>query len=77
MRVSFHPETEEELEEAHKYALVGVALGVIPVLLIMTMFGGTFRSLLSPEAMLFGCMFTAFGAAFGTGFWIAYGRHAA
>jgi hypothetical protein len=55
------------------YALASVMLGVIPVLLIVGVFGGNVSSLTSPEALLFCCMFTAFGLVFGAGFSWAYG----
>jgi len=56
------------------YAITSVLLGVVPVLLIMLVFGGSLRSLLSPEAVLFYCMFTGFGVVFGAGFSLAYGQ---
>jgi hypothetical protein len=56
------------------YAITSVLLGVVPVLLIMLVFGGNLRSLMSPEAFLFYCMFTGFGLVFGAGFSLAYGQ---
>jgi len=58
------------------FPLAGVALGVFPVMLVGAMFGGDLHSLYSPEAMLFCCMFVAFGLVFGVGFFLAYGRGA-
>jgi hypothetical protein len=55
------------------YASASVLLGVIPVLLIVGLLGGNPSSILSPEALLFYCMFTAFGFVFGAGFSSAYG----
>lgn len=55
------------------YALASVMLGVIPVPLIVGVFGGNLNSLVSPEAVLFYCMFAAFGIVFGAGFSWAYG----
>lgn len=56
------------------YASAAVIVGVIPVLLITTIFGGTLRSVITPEAMLFYCMFSAFGLVFGAGFSLGYGK---
>jgi hypothetical protein len=57
------------------FPIVGIALGVIPVLFIVRLWSNSIRqALLSPEAALFYCMFAAFGAAFGSGFFLAYGR---
>ena len=57
------------------YPTVGIGLGVLPVVFIVGMWSpNTGRALLSPEAALFCCMFAVFGAAFGIGFFLAYGR---
>ncbi len=56
------------------FPAVGVALGIVPVLLIVSVFQG---SPLSPEGLLFGSMFSASGAVFGTGFYWAYVRRSA
>lgn len=55
------------------YASASVMLGVIPVLIIISIFGNL-RSLMTPEAVLFVCQFTAFGLVFGAGFSFAYGK---
>jgi hypothetical protein len=62
------------LREWWLFPLAGIALGVVPVLLIVILFQGNPSSFVSPEAILFHCMFAAFGAVFGTGFYWAYGR---
>jgi hypothetical protein len=54
------------------YATSSAALGIVPVLLLMLIFGGGLRS--TPEAFLFYCMFTAFGVVFGAGFSLVYGH---
>ena len=56
------------------YALASMALGIVPVLLIVRVWGGNLQSLGSPEAALFSLMFGAFGFVFGHGFFLAYGR---
>jgi hypothetical protein len=57
------------------FPIVGIALGVIPVLFIVGLWSNSIgRALMSPEAVLFYCMFAAFGAVFGIGFFLAYGR---
>jgi len=56
------------------YALASMALGIVPVLLIVRVWGGNLQSLGSPEAALFAFMFRAFGFVFGHGFFLAYGR---
>jgi hypothetical protein len=57
------------------FPIVGVALGVLPVLFIVGIWSNSIgRALVSPEAALFYCMFAAFGAVFGCGFFLAYGR---
>ena len=50
------------------FSAMGIALGVVPMLILMVVFGG---SPISPEAALFWCMFSAFGIVFGTGFYLA------
>ena len=54
------------------YVSAGVGLGIVPVLLIIGIFGGHLRSLVSLEAGLFYCMFGVFGGVFGMGFFLAY-----
>lgn len=57
------------------FPLVGVALGVLPVLLVVGFWSTNIgRDLMSPEAALFYGMFAAFGAVFGCGFFVAFGR---
>jgi hypothetical protein len=56
------------------FALAGVGAGVVPVALIIWAFDGGLRAATSPEALLFGLMFAAFGFVFGVGFFLAYGR---
>jgi hypothetical protein len=57
------------------YPLLGTLLGVLPVVFIMGTWGkDSAPTLLSPEAGLFFCMFAAFGATFGAGFFFSYGR---
>jgi hypothetical protein len=56
------------------YASASVMAGVVPVLIITTIFGGNLRSLMTPEAFLFFCLFAAFGLVFGSGFSFAYGK---
>jgi hypothetical protein len=57
------------------FPLVGVFLGAIPVVLIMSVWSNDLvRSLFSAEAGLFFCMFATFGAVFGAGFFLAYAR---
>lgn len=53
------------------FPLVSIGLGVVPLFVIVTIFQG---SPVSPEAALFYCMFAAFGAVFGVGFYLAYVR---
>lgn len=50
------------------FSLAGFALGLVPTMLIIVGFGGNLRSLLSHEAFLFSCMFSAFGLVMGYGF---------
>jgi hypothetical protein len=56
------------------YPTVGAALGVLPVGLITRIWSSNSAALVSPEAMLFFCMFAVFGAVFGAGFAFAYCR---
>ena len=57
------------------YVLLGIGLGVLPVLFIISIYSSdVVRSLLTPEAGLFYCMFAIFGAVFGSGFFLAYVR---
>jgi hypothetical protein len=56
------------------YPTVGAALGVLPVGLITRIWSSNSAALVSPEAMLFFCMFAVFGAVFGAGFVFAYCR---
>jgi hypothetical protein len=56
------------------YTLVGVALGGLEVLFIAVVWSrDVLGSLFSPEARLFLWMSVAFGGAFGSGFFIAFG----
>ena len=48
-----------------------IALGVVPVMMIVIIFEGSPGS---AEAVLFYCLFAAFGAVFGAGFHLAYVR---
>jgi hypothetical protein len=60
------------------YATVGAVLGVLPVGLITRIWSPhSAKALVSPEAMLFFCMFAVFGAVFGAGFFFAYCRGSA
>ena len=59
------------------YPAVGVSLGVVPVLLIVGMWSSSLAGVFSPEGALFFCMFGVFGAAFGIGFFLLYGRQPA
>ena len=56
------------------FPLVSVLLGLVPVTVIVRYWGGNLGSLSSPEAVMFYIMFVAFGAVFGTGFYLAYVR---
>jgi hypothetical protein len=57
------------------FPIVGIALGVLPVLFIVGLWSHNIgHALLSPEAALFYCMFAAFAARFGSGFFLIYGR---
>jgi hypothetical protein len=56
------------------FPVVSVCLGIVPVILIVALFGGNLRSMSSPEAVLFYCMFATFGLVFGVGFFLAYRR---
>jgi hypothetical protein len=56
------------------YPVVSILLGVLPVMLIVRFWGGDFAAMASAEAMMFYCMFAAFGAVFGIGFARMYGR---
>jgi len=57
------------------FPLLGIALGVLPVVFIVGVLSKNIGSaLVSPEAGLFYCMFGAFGAVFGGGFVLVYGR---
>ncbi len=63
---------------AWAFPLVGCLLGVVPVVLITAVWSSDlWRALFSPEAGLFSCMFSIFGATFGEGFFLAYGRRSA
>lgn len=54
---------------AWAFPVVAVLLGIVPVVLIISFFGGlTLRALASPEACLFYCMFGAVGLVVGFGF---------
>ena len=60
------------------YPLLGIGLGVFPLLFIISAFSSDVaRSLVTPEAGLFYCMFSVFGAVFGSGFFLAYVRRSA
>ena len=50
------------------YPVVAVALGLVPVALIARFWGGSFRSLLTPEAGLFAILFIVVGLVVGFGF---------
>jgi hypothetical protein len=54
------------------FPLVAVLLGVIPTALIVFVWGGGVRALLSPEASLFHSMFAAAGVVAGCGFALSY-----
>lgn len=54
------------------FPLVGVAIGVVPIALIVFFNGGDVRALLSPEAFLFGVMFGVIGLVVGIGFAVVY-----
>ncbi len=56
------------------FPLVGSMLGIVPAAMIMTVFGGRFSDLLSPEASLFYVMFASVGTMFGLGY--AFNREA-
>jgi hypothetical protein len=56
------------------FPLVAALLGVLPTALILFYWGGTLRSLLSPEASLFYAMFGAVGLIVGIGFTLIH-RH--
>jgi hypothetical protein len=56
------------------FPVVSICLGILPVIVIVALFGGNLRSRSSPEAVLFYCMFATFGLVFGVGFFLAYGR---
>ena len=50
------------------YPLIGVVLGVLPTAAIARFWSGSFRGLLTPEALLFLILFTAVGLVVGIGF---------
>jgi hypothetical protein len=50
------------------FPIVAMLLGVLPTMLIIAVWGGGFRTLLSPEAALFYAMFLAAGLVLGLGF---------
>jgi hypothetical protein len=57
---------------------VGILLGAVPVVLILTLWSDDlFGALFSAEAGLFFSMFATFGAVFGAGFFLAYARRSA
>lgn len=56
------------------FPLVAMLLGVLPTAMVLFYWGGTLRSLLSPEASLFYAMFAAVGLISGIGFTRIY-RH--
>ena len=54
---------------AWAFPVVAVLLGIVPVVLIISFFGGlNLRHLASPEASLFYCMFAGVGLVVGFGF---------
>jgi hypothetical protein len=50
------------------FPLVGAALGVLPTALIVLIWGGGLRSLVSPEAVVFYVMFVVVGGVIGFGY---------
>lgn len=56
------------------FPVVAALLGVLPTALVLFYWGGTLRSLLSPEASLFYSMFGAVGIIVGIGFTRIYGH---
>lgn len=50
------------------FPIVAIVLGVVPTALIFIIWGGGIRSLISPEASLFHCMFVAVGLIVGFGY---------
>lgn len=48
--------------------VIGVLLGLLPTALIARFWGGSFRALLTPEALLFMILFTTVGLVVGAGF---------
>jgi hypothetical protein len=59
------------------FPLASIALGIVPVFVIVIILQGDPGSLASPDAILFYCMFAGFGAVFGTGFYLSYVRRSA
>ena len=60
------------------FVAAGVGLGVVPVLLIVSMWNTDIvRAAMSPEARLFYLQFGTFGAVFGDAFYVAHGRRSA
>lgn len=50
------------------FPILAIVLGIFPTALIFFMWGGGIRSLISPEASLFHCMFAAIGLIVGLGY---------
>jgi hypothetical protein len=50
------------------FPVVAILMGVVPVMAILTLWDGRSRALVTPEALLFYCMFTVVGFVLGTEF---------
>ena len=63
------------LHPAWPFPVLAILLGVLPTAMILSLWGGTLRSLLSAEATLFLAMFAAVGLTLGIGFVLVHRNH--